>query len=220
MVLPAQAAPTVATPTVQVGSDAAALYRALRDQREVLGEQRQSVENQREDLQQQHQRMSSNDPGRDGVARRMQAMDARLQDLDGQIAKSDAQVAQAAGVPGATIELPRPPRDENLDMDLVAGLSFVVVLVFAIPMSIAFARRVWRRSARTEVTLPPEMRDRMESLERGMDAIALEVERIGEGQRFVTQALAERQPVPAIPAGSREPAAAYLRPGDTIDTRR
>ena len=66
------------------------------------------------------------------------------------------------------------------------------MVIVMLPMSIAFARRVWRRSARAEVTLPQEVSQRMESLERGVEAIALEVERIGEGQRFVTAALVER----------------------------
>jgi hypothetical protein len=217
MALPAQqvAVPVPPPPPVQLGGDPAAVYRALRDQREVLGDQRNSIENQREELQQQHQRMSSGDPGRDGVARRIQALDARLQDLDAQIAKSDAQVAQAAGIPGATIEPPEPPRSENPDPDLIVGLSFVVALVFAIPLSIAFARRVWRRSAKTEVTLPPQLNDRMESLERGMDAIALEVERIGEGQRFVTQALTERG---ALGAGAARPVAVHA--GERVEQRR
>ena len=79
---------------------------------------------------------------------------------------------------------------------------FIVLL----PMSIAFARRIWRRSAKATVVLPPEMADRMASLERGLDAVALEIERIGEGQRFLTQALAERADgVKALGAGAAQP---------------
>lgn len=64
-----------------------------------------------------------------------------------------------------------------------------------------------RRTDPTDATvvLPPEMSSRMESLERGMDAIAREVERIGEGQGFMTQALAERADGRAIGAGGAEP---------------
>jgi hypothetical protein len=220
MALPPQQAaiPAPTAAPAQSGGDAAALYRALRDQRDVLGEQRQTIEGQREDLQQQLQRLSSGDPGRDGITRRIQAMDARIQDLDGQIAKSDAAVATQAAIPGATVQPPEPPRDENVDMDMVVGLSFVVVMVFAIPIAIAFARRIWRRSARTEVTLPPQLNDRMESLERGMEAIALEVERIGEGQRFVTQALTERLEVRSIGAGAAQPIA--VNQGERAEHRR
>jgi hypothetical protein len=38
-----------------------------------------------------------------------------------------------------------------------------------------------------------ELSDRLRRLEGGVDTIALEVERISEGQRFVTKLLAERE---------------------------
>mgnify|MGYP003337610934 CR=1 FL=1 len=86
---------------------------------------------------------------------------------------------------------------------MLAGMFMFIVLL---PMSIAFARRIWRRSAKATVVLPPEMADRMASLERGLDAVALEIERIGEGQRFLTQALAERADgVKALGAGAAQP---------------
>ena len=71
---------------------------------------------------------------------------------------------------------------------MLTGMFMVIVLL---PMSLAYARRIWRRSAKATVVLPPEMSDRMASLERAVDAIAVEVERIGEGQRFVTQVMTE-----------------------------
>ena len=42
----------------------------------------------------------------------------------------------------------------------------------------------------------PEDESRLERLEQAVDAIAIEMERIGEGQRFVTKLLAERKPEP------------------------
>lgn len=195
VVAPAPPAP----PGTPIQGDPAAIYRALREQGDVLRQQQQSLREQREDLQQQWDQTSGGNPGRDGLQKRIANIDARIADLDQQIAKSDAAVAQAVSVPGASY-VPDPPRRDGPDPDMVAGLSFVVVLVFAIPISIAYARRIWRRSAKTEVTLPPMLMDRMESLERGMEAVALEVERIGEGQRFVTQALAGR----SIGAGAAE----------------
>jgi hypothetical protein len=80
-------------------------------------------------------------------------------------------------------------------------------------MSIAFARRIWRRSAKAEVTLPPQMAQRMESIEQGVEAIALEVERIGESQRFLTQAMAERVEMRALGEGhgERKPERAEVR---------
>jgi hypothetical protein len=43
--------------------------------------------------------------------------------------------------------------------------------------------------------------ERLERIEQAVDAIALEVERMSEGQRFTTRLLAERMQEPAGPAG-------------------
>jgi len=43
-----------------------------------------------------------------------------------------------------------------------------------------------------------EISDRMAKLDTAVDAMAVEVERISEGQRFVTKVLAERGSTPAI----------------------
>lgn len=213
-----QQAVTAPPAPVPLGGDPGAVYRALRDQREVLGSQRNNVERRRDDLQQEYDQMSASNPGRDGIASRLKALDAHLQELDAQIAKSDASVATAAGVPGATDIPPRPPRQGPPEEAFVLGGLFIVVVL--LPMSIAFARRIWRRSAKAVVTLPPQVAEHMESLERGVEAIALEVERIGEGQRFLTSAMAERIEARPRPDRAGEPQPAYLRPGEQTDQRR
>lgn len=40
-------------------------------------------------------------------------------------------------------------------------------------------------------SLPPDVSARLERMERSLDAIALEVERVSEGQRFTTKLLSE-----------------------------
>lgn len=76
---------------------------------------------------------------------------------------------------------------------LTMGLAFAV----AFPLVRAFARRL---EGKPKATLPdPELVQRLERLERGMEAIAIEMERVGEGQRFVTKVLAERER--ALPSG-------------------
>ena len=75
------------------------------------------------------------------------------------------------------------------------------------------------RTSRTlSVTLPPEMSQRMESLERGVEAIAIEVERIGEGQRYIAQSLAERGDLPALGAGAAQSIRVRQRAG--VEERR
>jgi predicted TPR repeat methyltransferase len=48
-----------------------------------------------------------------------------------------------------------------------------------------------------------EISDRMAKLDNAVDAMAVEVERISEGQRFVTKLLAERGTTAALPDAAR-----------------
>jgi cytochrome c-type biogenesis protein CcmH/NrfG len=47
----------------------------------------------------------------------------------------------------------------------------------------------------------PVAEERLERLEHAVEAIALEMERVGEGQRFLTKVLAERLPASGIRPG-------------------
>jgi hypothetical protein len=56
------------------------------------------------------------------------------------------------------------------------------------------SRLVWKRASRTAMApaAPAESGERLERIEQAVDAIAIEVERVSEGQRFVTRLLSER----------------------------
>jgi hypothetical protein len=72
---------------------------------------------------------------------------------------------------------------------MIGGFS---VLLFA-SIVFFFARRRWKRRARGIPAQGGDSTQRLERLENGMDAIAIEIERISEGQRFVTRLLSESQ---------------------------
>jgi hypothetical protein len=55
----------------------------------------------------------------------------------------------------------------------------------------------WLRRPRALNALPADLVERLERIERAVDTTALEVERIGEGQRFLTRALGERSVIDA-----------------------
>jgi hypothetical protein len=57
------------------------------------------------------------------------------------------------------------------------------------PIARAFARRMERG---TSPTASPEITARLERMEQAIDSIAVEVERISEGQRFTTRLLSDR----------------------------
>jgi ribonuclease D len=66
----------------------------------------------------------------------------------------------------------------------------------------SYAARIENESKRPQV--PSEVMSRLERIEQAVDAIAVEVERISEGQRFTTKLLSETRgnALPAPPTGS------------------
>jgi hypothetical protein len=79
--------------------------------------------------------------------------------------------------------------------DQVFGLLMTVVIcgtIVVLGISTALIRR--RKADRgAAVAADPETRERLERMERAIDTIAVEVERVSEGQRFVSKVLAERK---------------------------
>lgn len=89
-----------------------------------------------------------------------------------------------------------------MDEDIVvpiAGMIMVIVLALGIPLVVAHIKRLGQRDYGRPDSLSD---DRLDRIEHAIDAMAVEVERIAEGQRFVTRLLADRAPeqVP-LPSG-------------------
>lgn len=86
---------------------------------------------------------------------------------------------------------------------LAIPIAFFVMTAFAVvgyPLARAFARRI-EGGARNNA-LPPGVDDRLQRMENAIDSIAIEVERISEGQRFTTRLLSEQTRVdPSLRSG-------------------
>ncbi|HEU4584891.1 MAG TPA: hypothetical protein VFR95_04030 [Gemmatimonadaceae bacterium] len=94
-----------------------------------------------------------------------------------------------------------------MDVAIAVPLGFftmVAVIVVGSPLARAYARKVSNQSV--PPAIPPEVQQRLEHMEQAIDSIAVEVERISEGQRFTTKLLAERNPEAhaALSASERE----------------
>ncbi|HEX2721436.1 MAG TPA: hypothetical protein VHM24_00860 [Gemmatimonadaceae bacterium] len=72
----------------------------------------------------------------------------------------------------------------------------VAVIVIGRPMVKAIAAKAEAEAKRPQI--PGEVMNRLERMEQSIDAIAVEVERISEGQRFTTKLLSEVRDAPAI----------------------
>ena len=84
---------------------------------------------------------------------------------------------------------------------MTLGFGTAILIVLGLPLVRAFIRR----QERVHLWPPGEAeRDlRLARMESAIEAMAAEIERISEGQRFVTKLLAEREAPKAIAADSR-----------------
>lgn len=193
------AAPVVAANPDAVPS-ASYIYEAARATRQELREQQEAlIANRHTYVRELEDHEEVGGPATTGMQQRIVQLDQRIAELDQQIMAADAQVARAAAVPGAvTIQSPRLDSGPPDEAYVFGGL---IMLAAVIPISIGFARRLWRKSTTTLQEFPRELMDRLGRLEQLGEATALEVERVGEGQRFVTRLLNERP----IGAGDNSP---------------
>ena len=72
----------------------------------------------------------------------------------------------------------------------IAGMLMIIVLSIGVPLVVALGKK-WERQDKLP-KVPNDMTDRLTRMEQAIDAIAVEVERISEGQRFTTKILADR----------------------------
>ena len=73
---------------------------------------------------------------------------------------------------------------------IIAALSIVFI---GFPLAIAFARRLFRGPT-VSTKVIDDQSARLARLEQSLDAVAVEIERISEGQRFVTKLMTEAKP--------------------------
>ncbi|HVD60802.1 MAG TPA: hypothetical protein VNC11_08020 [Gemmatimonadaceae bacterium] len=185
----APAAPGQVVVTLPGAGGASAIYRGFRAQREELANQQENLQDTRGELMRELEQLPQNAPGRAGIEARIAGIDARIAAMDKQIADADAQVAKAAAVPGAIVEPPRIVRSGPPEEIYIIGTVFTFVCL--IPIVIAWTRRLWKRGSVVVTSIPKEISERLARLEQSADATALEVERIGEGQRFLTRIFTE-----------------------------
>ena len=144
------------------------------------------------------------------VQRELQAEAAREA---ARAARADAQAA-ARGQPTVVIRGPagattvQPPfpmggpdgiPPEAVDISIAFFITCAAVII-GWPLSRAFARRMDRRGASGQV--PGDIANQLTQLNQAVDAIAVEVERISEGQRFTSRLLSEQQRGQSIPSST------------------
>ena len=94
------------------------------------------------------------------------------------------------GVPGAEMGMP-----VGAVYVSIAFFAMIVIIAIGIPLVRALARK-WDRQA-NQPQVPADFTARLERIEQAVEAVAVEVERISEGQRFTTKLLSEMRALPA-----------------------
>jgi len=74
----------------------------------------------------------------------------------------------------------------------LGAFATAIICAIGIPMSRAWSRRMDAESKGPRI--PAEVVQRLERMEQALDSVAIEVERISEGQRFTTRLLSEGRP--------------------------
>jgi hypothetical protein len=139
-----------------------------------------------------------------GLEGRLALLDARQLQLESDLAQVGQQLSSAsAGLIASTAA--SGPVFAGLSSGQTLAISIVFTIFVLGPLAVGFARTLFTRSNRP--ALPPavfnEAAQRLERVEAAVETIALEIERISEGQRFVTKLLSENQPAPQLGAGQR-----------------
>jgi hypothetical protein len=196
--------PPLAPSPRQLGGSPRAVYEALRAKREVLGDQMSRLLNRRNNV---AERLNSPNVGpaeKAALEEHIQELNGRIVDMEKQLHAADAEVAAAAGVPGAAVPESRdagnrtgPPEEMLIIGSVFTGIALVIV-------AIAYARRLWRGTTTVVAQIPAAFEARFGRLEHAIDAVAIEIERVSEGQRFLTKVLADPTPR-ALGAGPAQP---------------
>jgi hypothetical protein len=193
----AQPQPTVPAPTptvTTVGPDGKPLtvaipfnraeVRTLLSQRQELSNQLVSASERRREIAEEI-RLTSEGASKKGLEDRLGVLDKRILQLESDMAATGRQLAAA---PAELVASARVANDSDMTLEpffFAGGSALLGALV------VILARRRWFRRTPTPTAKLSDDSARLERLEQGMEAIAIEVERISEGQRFVTRLLAE-----------------------------
>ena len=179
---------------------------ALRARGRELSNQLRSAQGRRDDAARQL-RSAQDGVSRTGIEQRMQVLDGRLAQLETDIAANGQRLAMAPAALLANSSEGTPSRNDRtgpFSSGQLTAISIVMTLAVFMPIALATARALFKRSS---VPKPSpqilESSARIERMEQAIDAIAVEIERISEGQRFVTQTLAKRTETPVLREGEK-----------------
>jgi hypothetical protein len=160
-------------------------------------------------------------PERGSLAQELREAEQQLAGVNASLAETRAQLKELGQLP--VVASPTVPPPIAITGELAPGFAFPdnrmfgysqdefvggVGFILLLPLVLAFARLLWRRGNMMARAGSTESDARLERLEQAVESVAIEVERIGESQRYTARLLSERQPEfnPATAGESARPA--------------
>jgi hypothetical protein len=193
---PGGQAPLTVTPAMLSPQDMA----ALQVRGAELSRQLNSVTGRRQSLQGELRRATGAD--RAGLEQRLGVLDTRIARLEGDIDENGRQLASLPAARQSALGQ-APPIGRVARMNRLADNAVPIMIVFTIfvlsPLAVSISRLFWRRASVPKYAAPSaESSQRLERMEQAIDSIAIEIERVSEGQRFVTRILSEPRSAGAL----------------------
>ena len=175
---------------------------ALKAKRTELSRQLSSVQERRDEVSKELLRTSG--PGAKGLEQRLAVMDERIVQLERDIAFNGRELARA---PGELVnEEAAVQRYGPFSSNQLTAISIVSIVMVWGPLALAAARLMTKRANQPKPS--PQLLEgaaRLERIEQAVDSMSIEIERISEGQRFVTQLMSKREPAPALAERTESP---------------
>jgi hypothetical protein len=199
-------APNVGTFTIPTPMSSRELA-ALKARRSELSDQLNSVDGRRTRLINQL-KQTGDQTAIKGLEDRLALLDKRQLQLESDLKTTGEQLSSA---PAGLTTSAGTQEFAGLGSGQVVAISIVAIIFVLAPLAMGVMKQLFKRAARPGI--PPaaltETAQRLERLEGAVDTIALEIERISEGQRFVTKLLSEAH-APQLVSTQRSPEAVGL----------
>lgn len=99
------------------------------------------------------------------------------------------------------------PQEDIPPQVMTLSITFLVtcaVIAIGMPLARAWGRRLDRRG-QAPASASPELDRRLTQIEQAIDAVAIEVERVSEGQRYTNRSISEMRGLPAPDPGAGWP---------------
>ncbi|MEO8562704.1 MAG: hypothetical protein ABI601_11550 [bacterium] len=130
----------------------------------------------------------------------LRALHGNIAELESSLNSQQMTAPAPPSAPAITLQPPASPFLDGEQILEVAGGAGMLM----IPIVLVLARNLWVRGTRKIQSVHSESSPQLHRIEQAIEAIAVEVERIGEAQRFTMKVLSDRPAAVPIPSPRRE----------------